>query len=165
MAVKVRPIVLKDAASYRRCWDVVAKERLYLTEQTAPPLSEVRALFRESQRKNTPFFVAMDGERVVGFASVFRFGLPSLSHNARLGIGLLPEYREMGLGTKLMAGLLKACRGKFDILYLEVFGKNKRAQKLYRKMGFEACGRIKNYVKGLTYGSDDALLMQKQMRC
>lgn len=164
MAVEIRPIILKDAASYRRCWDAVAKERLYLTEQKAPPLSEVGAQVRKNIRTKTPFLVAVDGERVVGFAAVYRFGLPSLSHNVRFGIGLLPEFRDMGLGTRLMAGLLKMCRGKFDFLYLEVFGKNQRARKLYEKMGFKTCGRIKKYVKGLAYGFDDALLMQKQMR-
>lgn len=164
MAVRIRPITLRDAASYRRCWDAVARERLYLTEQKAPPVSAVRAQVRTSLREKTPFLVAVDGERVVGFAAVYRFGPPSLSHNVRFGIGLLRAYREMGLGTKLVAGILKMCRGQFDFLYLEVFGKNKRAQKLYRKMGFEACGRIRNYVKGLVYGSDDGLLMQRPMR-
>lgn len=161
---KIRPIALKDAASYRMCWDAIGKERLYLTERIAPPLSEVRSQVRGSLRDKTPFLVAVDGKRVVGFASLYRFGLPALSHNARFGIGLLPGYRELGLGTKLMAKLLKMSRRKFDVVYLEVFGKNRRAQKLYRKMGFETCGRIKNYVKGLKYGADDALLMQKQMR-
>jgi ribosomal protein S18 acetylase RimI-like enzyme len=163
MAIKIRPIVLSDAASYRRCWDAVAKERLYITERKAPPLSEVLAQFRKCLRDKIPFLVAMDDERVVGFAAVYRRGLPSVSHGGNVGIALLPEYREMGLGTKLMAGLLKVSRGKFDSVFLEVFGKNKRAQKLYRKMGFKPCGRIKNYVKGLAYGFDDALLMQKQM--
>lgn len=164
MAVKIRPIVLKDAASYRRCWDVVAKERLYITERKAPPLSEVRAQCRKSLREKIPFFVAVDGERVVGSAAVYRRGVPSMSHGGNFGIFLLPEYRGMGLGTKLTAGILKMSRGKFDSVFLEVFAKNKRARQLYKKMGFKPCGRIKDYVKGLAYGSDDALLMQKQMR-
>lgn len=164
MAVKIRPIALKDVASYRRCWDVVAKERLYITEDKAPPLSEVRAQVRGDLRKKNPFLVAVDGARVVGWAAVYRFDMPSLSHNAKFGMSVLPEYRETGLGTKLMAKLLKMSRGKFHVLYLEVFWKNKRARRLYEKMGFERCGRIKGCVKGLAYGSDDALLMQKLMR-
>lgn len=163
MAVKIRPIVLKDAASYRRCWDEVAKERRYITERRAPPLSDVRAQVRESLRKKTPFLVAVDAKRVVGWTAAYRFGQPSLSHNGRLGMSLLPAYREMGLGTKLMARLLKMSRGKFHVLYLEVFWKNKRARRLYEKMGFEPSGRIKNYVKGLAYGSDDALFMHKNL--
>jgi ribosomal protein S18 acetylase RimI-like enzyme len=164
MTVKIRPIVLKDAASYRRCWHAVAKERRYITEQKAPPLSETRAQLRKSLRDKIPFLVAVDEERVVGFTAIYRRGLPSTSHGGSFGIALLPAYRDMGLGTKLMAGILKMARGKFDMVYLEVFGKNKRAQALYKKMGFTTCGRIKNYVKGVVYGFDDALLMQKQMR-
>ena len=164
MAVKIRPLVLGDAASYRRCWDAVAKERRYITEQKAPPLSETRAQLRQNLRMKNPILVAVDGERVVGWAAVYRRGLPSLSHGGNFGISLLPAYREMGLGTKLTARVLKMSRGKFDSVFLEVFGKNKRARKLYEKMGFKPCGQIKNYVKGLVYGSDDALLMQKQMR-
>ncbi len=114
-------------------------------------------------REKVPFLVAVDGEHVVGFAAAYRRGLPSLSHGGNVGIALLPAYREIGLGSKLMAGVLKLSRGKFACLYLEVFGKNKRAYHLYKKIGFKPCGRIKNYVKGLAYGSDDALLMQKQI--
>ena len=164
MAVKIRPLVLKDAAGYRQCWDTVANERRYITERNAPPLSEVQAQLWRSLREKIPFFVAVDGERVVGFAAVYRRGLPSMSHGGNFGMFLLPEYRGMGLGTKLMAAILKASRSKFDLVFLEVFGKNKVVRKLYEKMGFEPCGRIKNYVKGLVYGFDDALIMQKQIR-
>ena len=164
MAVKIRPIVLKDAASYRRCWDAVAKERRYVGEYEAPPLSEVRAQLRKNLRKKTPFLVAVDGERVVGFAAVYRPGLPSQSHAGDLGVGLLPAYRGMGLGTKLVAGVLKISRGKFDSVVLVVFRKNKHARKLYKKMGFKPCGGIKKAVK-LAYGFDDLLFMQKELRC
>src|SRR4051812_40651140 len=163
MVVKIRPIVLKDAASYRRCYDAIAQERRYFPEHEALPLSEVRADLRKCSRQNNPFMVAVDGERVVGFAVVYRFDLPSMAHNGRLGIGLLPAYRDIGLGTKLMAGLLKMSQGKFDFLYLDVLGKNKRAQELYKKMGFKTGGRIKKNVQGLAYGLDDIVFMQKQM--
>ena len=163
MAVKIRPIVLKDAASYRRCWDAVAKERRYIVEYKAPPLSEVRANVRKTLRKKTPLLVAADGEHIVGFAAVYGFDLPSISHLGDFGTFLLPDYREMGLGTKLMAGVLKMSRGKFDVVRLAVFRKNKRARKLYIKMGFELCGGTKKSVK-LAYGFDDMLFMQKQMR-
>lgn len=164
MVVKIRPIVFKDAVSYRLCWDAIAKERRYLTEYEAPPLASVRKAFRKILRNKTPFLVAVDGERVVGFVVVYRWGLPSLSHLVDLGMGLLPEYREIGLGTKLTARVLKMCRGKFDSVHLTVFEKNKRARKLYKNMGFELCGRIKKAVKGLAYGTDDLLAMQKQIR-
>jgi RimJ/RimL family protein N-acetyltransferase len=114
-------------------------------------------------RKKTPFLVAVDEERVIGWASMVSSDAPSLRHNGIFGIGLLPEYRGLGLGTKLMAGVLKLSRGRFDSLILDVFGKNKRAQKLYKNMGFKPCGRITRHVK-LAYGFDDVVIMEKRLR-
>jgi L-amino acid N-acyltransferase YncA len=163
MAVKIRPIALTDAASYRRCFDIVAKERRYLLQYEAPSLAALRANLRKNRREKNPFLVAVDGERVVGLAFVWRTSWPSLSHNGNFGIRLLPEYRGMGLGTKLTAAVLKMCRGKFDSVVLGVFGKNKPARKLFVNMGFELCGTAKKAVK-LAYGFDDLLTMQKRLR-
>jgi len=162
MAVKIRPIVLKDAAGYRQCWDAVAKERRYLYVYEAPPLSEVRTNLRKSLRRKTPFLVAEDGERVVGWAAVFSSGWPPYKNCGHLGMSIHPEHRGMGLGTKLAARVLKMSHGKFDSVFLTVFGKNKPARKLAKKMQFELCGGIRKGVK-LAYGLDDVLIMQKQM--
>lgn len=163
MGVRIRPAVLKDAESYRQCWDSVAKERRYIIEFEAPPLAEVRAILRHNLRKKNPMVVAVDEGRVVGWASVNRFERRALSHVGDFGMSLLPEYRDMGLGTKLMVRVLKMCRGKFDSVFLAVLWKNRRARRLYQKMGFQPRGRIKKYVK-MAYGFDDVLDMQKQLR-
>lgn len=163
MAVKIRPLVLADAASYRQCWDMVAKEHRYLFWYEAPPLPVVRKNVRRSLRTKTPFLVAVDGERVVGWAAAFSPGEPSLSHNADLMVGLLPDYRRMGLGKKLVAGVLKLCRGRFDSVLFCVFRKNKPARKLSQRMGFEPRGAEAKFVK-LAYGFDDLLITQKQLR-
>ena len=70
-----------------------------------------------------------------------RADVPALSHGGDLLVMLLPEYRRMDLGTKLAAGVLKVCRGKFDSVLFCFFGKNKPARKLSKKLGFELCGR------------------------
>lgn len=163
MAVKIRPIVLEDAASYRQCWQIIAKEHLYLVETKVPPLAQIRANLRKNLRLKNPFLVAVDGTRVVGLAFVWRTHWPSLSHNGDLGIRILPEYRGMGLGTKLMTAILKKCRGKIDSVIATVIGKNRQAQKLFKKMGFEHRVRSKNFVK-MAYGFDDMVVMQKHVR-
>jgi len=163
MAVKIRSLTLQDAASYRRCWDIIAKEDQYIVEDKAPPLSEIRAQIRGILRMKTPFLVAVDGKRVVGFVAIYGSSLPSMGHCVDLGMGLHPDYREMGLGTKLLGRVLKMCRGKYDSVVLFVFRKNKRAQNLYKKLGFEPRGGINRGVK-LPSGFDDSLIMQKQLR-
>lgn len=163
MAVKVRPVVLKDAASFRRCWDAVAKERRYIYSYEAPSLPKVRAHLRENLRKKNPILVAVDGERVVGWAVVFRADVPSLSHNGHLAMSLHAEYRGIGLGTELATRILKVSQGKFDSVTCCFFSKNKPARRLSRKMGFALCGREKKFGR-LAYGFDDQLIMQKQLR-
>ena len=61
MAVKIRPVTLEDAASYRQCWDTVARERRHIWWYEAPPLPRLRANLRKSLRQKTPFLVAVDG--------------------------------------------------------------------------------------------------------
>jgi L-amino acid N-acyltransferase YncA len=162
MSVKIRPIVLEDAAGYRRAWDAVAREGRYFYEEKAPPLADVRKRLRGSLRKKTPFLVAVDDGSVVGWAAMFSSDIPSLRHCGIVGIALLPEYREKGFGTKLMKGILKLSRGRFEQVLIDVLGKNKRAQGLYKKMGFKQCGRFTKHVK-LSGGYDDMLFMEKSL--
>jgi ribosomal protein S18 acetylase RimI-like enzyme len=162
MPAKIRAARLKDAAGYSRCFQAIANENRYGFELGAMPLAKGRAQMRNNLRKKVPFLVAVDGQRVVGWAAVYSSGMPSTVHCVDLGMGLLPEYREKGLGTKLLAGILRMCRGKFDSVFLTVIRKNQRARKLYRRMGFEPRGGIKNAVK-TAYGTDDLLFMQKQL--
>lgn len=55
-----------------------------------------------------------------------------------LAISIYPEYRNKGIGTRLMASLLEILRTKgFDKVSLSV-DKNNYAVKMYRKFGFEA---------------------------
>lgn len=163
MAVTIRPITLADVADYRQCWDTVAKERRHIWWYEAPPLAQLRANLRKSLRKKTPFLVAVDGERVVGWAAVFTPFWPALKHNGDFLVMLLPEYRRQGLGAKLTAGALKLARARFDSVIFCTFAKNRPARAFARKMGFELCARERKYVK-LAYGFDDQLVMQKQIR-
>jgi len=164
MAIKIRPRVLKDAASFRLCWDTVAKERRFFTENKAPPLSAVRAQLRKNAREKVCALVAVDGKRVVGTVAVYPWSSPLLSHNGGLGMSVLPEYRRMGLGTKLMAGVLKMCRGKFTSLTVNVLGKNRPGRKFLKKMGFEPRGALMKKAVKMPYGLDDLLIMQKHLR-
>lgn len=84
--------------------------------------------------------VAADsGGRIVGAAWArvmndyghFYDGVPSLA------ISLLPEYRGMGLGKRLLSGLLEQVRSiGHDRITLSVQKENHRACNLYRSLGF-----------------------------
>ena len=60
MAAKIRPVGLKDAVGYRRCFDVLAKENQYGFEGGAMPMPKVRAQVRDALRRKMPFLVAVE---------------------------------------------------------------------------------------------------------
>ncbi len=163
MALKIRPIILKDAASFRQCVGAVAAERRYLAFYGPFPYLQVKAFLRRMLHEKNPSLVVTDGDRIVGWADVTRVNAWTSSHVGTLGMGLLPEYRGKGLGKKLLAGVLKLANTKFDQVDLTVYRQNKRARNLYKKAGFAWCGTKKGAAK-LSYGIDDVLIMQKHLR-
>ncbi len=66
---------------------------------------------------------------------------PSLAHRGVLGMGLLPQFRGRGIGTKLIQSALAAARA-FGLRRVELTVRkhNTGAFELYKKIGFEIEG-------------------------
>jgi ribosomal protein S18 acetylase RimI-like enzyme len=107
--------------------------------------------------------VAEETGRIVGACSVRPRG-PHLEtrHVGNLGIEVLPEFRDRGLGAALLRHALAACRGRFEEVHLEVIPENPRARHLYEKLGFELYGTApRGFQRGGAYR--DFLLMRKRV--
>ena len=73
-------------------------------------------------------------------------------------VAVHPDHRRRGLGRTVVAGLLDAARErKLSFVYLEVRPSNAPALALYRALGFEDCGRRKNFYR---HPTEDALLLR-----
>ena len=71
-----------------------------------------------------------------------------------LTIAVLPGLRRQGIGRNLLAAAVEACDGP---MFLEVAAGNTPALALYHALGFEECGRRRNY-----YGvGRDALVLRR----
>lgn len=68
-------------------------------------------------------------------------------------IAVLPSYRRMGSGKRLMEDFLNGCPKEVEKIFLEVRESNAAAVSLYEKSGFEIISRRKNY-----YGNEDGLI-------
>ena len=92
--------------------------------------------------------VAEVDSKVIGWCTVNTLvpGSP-VDHRASLGISVMKEFRGCGIGTSLLKATLKACRGKFEIIELDVFSNNKRAIRLYRRFGFTRYGHLPSATK------------------
>lgn len=70
-------------------------------------------------------------------------------HRATIAIGLLKEYWNLGLGTRMMHAMIQRAQEHGGILQmeLEVIEGNTRAIRLYEKVGFRIAGIHPNAIK------------------
>jgi len=112
---------------------------------------------------NSVWSVAEVEGRVVGNCVVGRSGANASSEMGHVGVlGILVDsaFRGKGVGSALLRHALDACRGKFEAVRLSVFSVNQKAQRLYRKFGFEVCGHIPRAVRrGTTYFDEEEMIL------
>lgn len=94
------------------------------------------------------YLVAIIDNKVVGSVDISK-RIGRASHTGGLGISIAKPFREEGLGTILMETILKLAKEnlRVKVAYLEVLANNKRAIKLYEKMGFKEFGTLPKAVK------------------
>ncbi len=157
----VVPIAEAHIASFRETLDTVVRERLYLAMLEAPPLEEVRCFVLDSIRDGRPYFVALEGERVIGWCDISSLHRALFAHSGVLGMGVLDGYREQGVGEALMVAALDAARTTgLTRVELTVREHNVRAKRLYEKMGFVVEGVKRRGVR-LDGNYEDLICMAK----
>lgn len=108
------------------------------------------------------YLVALDGDRLIGYAGLAASGTASDSGSAAVGdiqtIAVARDHWGTGLGGILLTELLSAA-SDFECheVMLECRVDNVRAQKLYERYGFEPIGFRRGYYQP---GNVDALVMR-----
>jgi len=130
-------MALEHVAGFRACLDAVAREGKFLAMTEAPPVESVRSFIQGTVGQDAAQFVALDGERVVGWADVLPSWGQAVAHCGRLGMGVLPEYRGRGIGRRLLlACVAKAQARGATRIELDVRADNAPAIRLYESAGF-----------------------------
>lgn len=159
MNITIEPASLDQADSFWRALDAVARERRYLLFLEAPPIESTREFIAAVSAKGGSQFFAIHEGKVIGWCDVLRHEREGRRHSGHLGIGLLPPWRGMKVGSRLLAATLDdAFRKGLTRIELEVFAANTRAIALYRKFGFVEEGR-KRQARYLDGAYEDAILM------
>jgi RimJ/RimL family protein N-acetyltransferase len=148
MSVTIAEVRDEHIAGCNAALDAVAREHKYLVFLEAPPIEASREFISGSIANRHPHFVALDGERVVGWCDITPRDRPAERHSGVLGMGLLPEWRGLRLGRRLIERTLEAARA-FPLTRVElaVRADNERAIALYRKVGFEVEGRRRRVLR------------------
>ncbi len=109
--------------------DLLEKQRLARQKQLQQPQVN-------TEEKEVVNIVAKDGDKVVGICRLYIY----TDKNKMQALYVLPEYQGQGIGKMLWQEAQKYFRPGKDI-YLEVVDYNKRAQEVYKKLGFELTGK------------------------
>ncbi len=151
MSYAISPIAREYFSGLHRALDIVARERRYLAFIQAPPFERSVLFYEEILKNDLCQFTALDRSEVVGWCDILPTQGEARAHIGTLGIGLIPEARRKGLGSKLMAAALAKARAK-GLRRIELFVRqdNAGAKTLYERFGFVTEGLQKDsfYVDG-----------------
>lgn len=148
MAAEIVPIKQDHIEGLHRALDFVARERRYLAFLEAPSLESIRDFVLNNIAQGYPQQVVVSAGEVVGWCDIVPKARPVHAHVGVLGVALLPEFRGQGLGGRLMRQTLAAARA-FGLhrVELTVREDNENAIALYRKLGFDTEGLMRDAIK------------------
>jgi len=72
-----------------------------------------------------------------------------MSHTAMIGMSIKEGWRNKGVGTYLIKGVLDWAKAASDleVIWLDVYANNELGLGLYKKMGFKISGKIERFFK------------------
>lgn len=140
--VRIRPITEADAEGFRQAVGAVGRERIYIRLTEAPSAEGALAFVRSNIENGNPQFVAEHQGDIVGWCDIVRPSFEAERHCGTLGMGIIPGWREHGIGRRLILATLEAAdAAEFSRVELTVNAHNERAIRLYRRAGFVEEGR------------------------
>jgi RimJ/RimL family protein N-acetyltransferase len=105
-------------------------------------------------------------DQLVGMLNFSTHTKRKLSHAGEFGMSVIASSRDQGIGRLLLNALIEwiSHQPTLECLELSVFAGNARAIHLYRSVGFEAEGRLRNAVKLADGRYDDLITMCRRSR-
>jgi len=148
MSYPIIKISSQHIDSFAQALDSVARELRYLAFTQAPPREVTVAYVEQNIAENWPHFIALDGEKVIGWCDIASMHRPVCVHSGVLGLGLIREYRGQGIGKRLLSTALQAAKERgLSRVVLTVREQNEIAIQLYKNFGFFQEGRHIKAVK------------------
>lgn len=145
----VREITFQDALSLNEmAARVFGSSNQVLTsleefKQTSTLEVQLKRIKHYSEAIGKCIFVAEVDRQLVGTLDFWNGDRKRIEHTGEFGMGVVPEYRDLGIGACLIKVLLKWAKENpiIEKVKLGVFATNHRGIHLYKKMGFIEEGR------------------------
>jgi len=136
LSVEIRR--LQNAVEAEKCAELMANSEPWIT---------LRRTYEGSMKMlsdpSREVYLAVVKDEIVGFIVLIMSG-------AFVGyiqtVGVMPEWRDRGIGSKLLKFAEDKIFAKAPNVFMCVSSFNKKAQKLYKKLGYEVIGELKDYI-------------------
>ncbi|CAA0105179.1 L-amino acid N-acetyltransferase AaaT [BD1-7 clade bacterium] len=131
----------EDIDDFYAALSSVVNEGRFLLMSEPPSLEQVRAFILANIENNSAQYVARIDGRLVGWADIVPSQRSTMTHGARLGMGIVCGHRRQGIGSALLSTALShAWQTGLKRIELEVFADNEVAIHLYKTNGFNIEG-------------------------
>jgi ribosomal protein S18 acetylase RimI-like enzyme len=158
--ISIVPISEEYIESYHECLEAVAGERKYLGYISAPSLEDTRENILAHIQRNTPRYIAIKDNTVIGWCEVLPNQLEGFRHSGKINtMGVSVGFRGQGIGVRLMKATLSAAEQYgLERVELLVYASNLNAIGFYEKIGF-VCEGTKKKARKLDDEYDDVHVM------
>ncbi|MBB6452261.1 RimJ/RimL family protein N-acetyltransferase [Salirhabdus euzebyi] len=147
--MQIREIKVEDAENFSGLVKQVESETNFMLmeagERRTTPEQQQKQIELIQQQRNSTIFVAEQENLLVGYLIVIGGRVTKTKHSAYLVIGILEEFRGVGIGTRLFQQAENWARKQaITRLELTVVKQNEAGVALYKKSGFEIEGTKRN---------------------
>jgi len=113
------------------------------------PEGEKKLFEQKNASPNEAMIMCIVDGRVVGNCEISFFRGMKTRHRASIGIALISEFWNQGIGTKMFEEMIRLAKTREEVtqLELEFVEGNVRARHLYEKMGFRIAGVHPNAIR------------------
>jgi len=124
--------------------------------------SYISNLFESVEKNDGLFLVGLDNRKIVAAILASKYGLKIFDHIlSNLTVLVHPNFQGKGFGKQLFLAFLEIIKNERpDILRVELESRssNQKSLGLYRSIGFQQEGVMKNKTRNLDGGFEDSLL-------
>lgn len=143
--IDIRPATEDDVSAITAiyAWNVDNGTGTFALE--APPREEVLASFHHVTALRLPYLVAVEGEKVLGYAYAAPFRTrPAYKYGVEDSIYLAPQAMGRGIGKALLQRLMDLCteRGLYSMIAVIGDSDNLASIAVHKSLGFEHTGHL-----------------------
>jgi ribosomal-protein-alanine N-acetyltransferase len=122
----------------RQCATLMAQSEPWITLRR-----DYQIALKMIQDPSREVYVALIDERVAGLVILFMHG-PFRGYIQTVGV--LPQWRDQGVGTKLIAFAEARIFREAPNVFMCVSSFNEKAKRLYERLGYEVVGALKEFI-------------------